>query len=68
MITDIDEYVDCPMCHSTQAWEEAFMGLLGRSVKWRCRACGWIWSTDPLAGAYEEEGCNLQLTNERGEI
>jgi len=51
----IDEYVQCPLCHSLQAWEETLLGSLGVLMHFRCRSCGGQWTEDEPEELTQEE-------------
>lgn len=38
-----DALFTCPVCNTEQAPEEAFMGVLGNTIHYRCCACGAQW-------------------------
>ena len=39
-MNDFDEMVECPVCSSEFAWEEALLGALGSLTHFRCPCCG----------------------------
>ena len=45
---DLEWDVQCPKCDYEGPAEEAFLGVLGRKVCLRCRACGWTWQEEDL--------------------
>ena len=51
--TQLDGYLECPVCRADQAWEEAFLGPLGTRVWFRCFCCKTEWSA--------EEGENVDV-------
>ncbi len=43
---DLDEMVECPVCHAQGGWEEMLMGPLGDRLHFRCFACHAQWSEE----------------------